>query len=131
MAPPRRALNFDPLAREGGRLEPNHFSLGERIRNTLLAVALLAYGGWGVYVNDLFIPGKRGRGMHFHGYPAWAMFAAIACAAAVLLALVVDHYDRRHNEHHYEAFKRAATAAGWWFFAMALVWQVANLFRGR
>jgi hypothetical protein len=123
-------LRFDPFAAEEGRLQPNHFSVGERVRNTLLALALLAYGSWGVYVNDLYVPGKRGKGIHFHGYPAWAMFAALVCAAAVLLALVVDHYDRRHNEHHYEWFKKQATAAGWWFFAMAVVWHFVRTLRG-
>lgn len=122
-------LKFDPFTGDGSRLEANYFTVGQRLRHTLLGLGLLAYGGWGVYVNDLHIPGKRSNGIHFHGYPAWAMFASIACAAAVLLALVVDHYDRRHNEHHYEWFKRRATAAGWWFFTMAIVWQFANLLR--
>jgi hypothetical protein len=120
---------FNPFTRAGSALEPNFFSLRERLTNTFLSAALLAYGTFGIYIDDLYIPGKRGRGLHFHGTSAWLMYAALVCAAAVLFALVVDHYDRRHNEHHYERFKKIATTAGWSFFGAACVWHLAGLFR--
>lgn len=104
---------------------PNSFSLGERAMNTLLALALLAYGAYGLLVDDLYLPGRRSRpGVHLHGTPAWIMYGAFICAAAVLLALVIDHYDRRNNEHHYETFKLLASRAGWSFFIVALLWSV-------
>ena len=123
-------LDFDPLARAGSYLEPNFFTLRQRVANTLLAAALLAYGTFGVYLDDLYIPGKRSSGMHLHGTSAWLMFAAVVCAAAVLLALVVDHYDRRHNEHHYDRFKKFATVVGWSFAGAALLWHLLGVFRG-
>lgn len=105
--------------------EPNSFNLGERVMNTLLALALLAYGAYGLFVDDLYLPGRRSRsGVHLHGTPAWIMYGAFICAAAVLLALVIDHYDRRNNEHHYETFKHWAGRAGLAFFVVALLWHV-------
>lgn len=100
---------------------PNNFSIGERVRNTVLAVVLLAYGFYGLYVDDLYIPGKRGGGIHLHGIGAWVMYGALVCSAAIALALVIDHYDRRNNEHHYENFKSMASFVGWCFFGAALL----------
>lgn len=119
---------FDPLARSGSYFEPNHYSRGDRIRNMVLAAVLLAYGSFGVYMDDLYIPGKRTRGIHLQGASAWLMYAALVCAAAVLFALVVDHYDRRRNEHHYQTFKRVATVVGWSFAGSALLWHLARYF---
>jgi hypothetical protein len=126
-----KRLRHDPfLYGDGSALQSNHYTVWQRVRNTLLALALLAYGGLGLYIDDLVLPGKRGRVIHLQGAPKWALFAAIGCAAAVLLALVIDHYDRRHNEHHYDRFKRQATSAGWSFLTVAVLWQVANTLRG-
>ncbi len=109
---------------------PNTFSLWERASNTFLALALLAYGAHGLLRDDLYLPGRRSRGVHLHGTPAWIMYGAFVCAAAVLLALVVDHYDRRNNEHHYDRFKQLVGKAGWGFFFAALLWDlVAHVMR--
>jgi hypothetical protein len=121
---------FNPSAHPGSHLEPNFFSLRERLTNSFLAAVLIAYGTFGVFLDDLYIPGKRGRGIHLHGTSAWLMYAALVCAAAVLFSLVVDHYDRRHNEHHYDRFKKVATTTGWSFFGAALLWHVSGIFRG-
>ena len=119
---------FNPFAPSGSYFEPNHYSASQRFWNTLLALALVAYGSLGVYLDDLFIPGRGGSGMHLHGLAAWLMYAAFLCAAAVLFSLVVDHYDRRNNEHHYTKFKKVATTVGWWFFGAAVAWQIVGLF---
>ena len=38
---------------------PNEIRREERILNTVFSVLLFAYGSFGVWVNDLYIPGKR------------------------------------------------------------------------
>jgi len=119
---------FDPFAPSGSYFEPNHYSASARLWNSFLALALVTYGGLGVFRDDLFIPGKRSSGVHLHGWAAWLMFAAFLCAAAVMFALVVDHYDRRNNEHHYIAFKKLAVLVGWLFFCAAFAWQIVGLF---
>jgi hypothetical protein len=107
-----------------GRYLPNQIPPAERARHVLLSLALLAYGGYGVWVNDLYVPGRRGRGMHLHDIPAWLMYGAMVCACLVMLSVVFDHYDRRNNERHYRAFAAVGEFAGWTLFALSLLGAV-------
>ena len=117
----RAEIASDERKRRAFGYEPNHIPLKERWSNLIFAAALLGYGGLGVKIDDLYIPGKRSAGVHLHGAPAWVMFGAICCAAIVLLATIVDHYDRRDNEHYYQATASWFRNAGWGLFAGAFV----------
>ncbi len=103
---------------------PNHIPRGTRIRNLIFSSVLLIYGALGVYIDDLYIPGKRSRGIHLHGEPAWIMYAAFVCAAANLLAVVIDHYDTRPNERNYRTFALVTQIAGWSLFGLAIVFDL-------
>lgn len=116
-------LRVDP---QGTRYSPNHIPRSERIWNTVLSSIVLAYGCHGLSVNDLYMPGKRGPGIHFHDLPAWIMFAAMLCACANMISVIVDHYDQRNNETNYRRFARMTQIGGWCFFALALVRQVVK-----
>ena len=68
----------------------------------------------------------KGSGrFHFHGGPAWLLYAGMLCAAAAMLAFVLDHFDERDNERSYQAFAQwcfglcvVCFVAAWiWFFA--------------
>lgn len=72
--------------------------LKERVGHVILAVLLLAYGAYGLRNDDLYIPGKRSRGVHLHGTAAWVMYGAFVCAALNLLAVAVDHCDTSGGE---------------------------------
>jgi hypothetical protein len=113
----------EPLARydKNGRYVPNHISSNERIVHVVLPLLLFAYGTYGVWANDLYIPGKRSRGIHLHDSPAWTMYGAIICACLVMLSVVVDHYDRRNNETNYRFFANLFTSIGWILFTVSLV----------
>lgn len=100
---------------------PNHIPAKERISNTLFSLALLAYGSYGVWVNDLYVPGKRSKGIHLHDTPAWVMYGAIVCSCLVMLSVVVDHYDKRNNETNYKRFADTFRILGWGFFGLSLV----------
>jgi len=115
---------FDPHAQAGTPFVPNSFSVWARICNVFLSLVLLLYGGLGVWLDDLFIPGKRTDGIHFHGAPAWLMYGAMTSGAAVMLSVVADHYDKRNNEERYVSFRQVASLAGWVFFAVSLGWCV-------
>ena len=110
---------------ENGRYVPNNILPGERIGHIILSLLLLAYGTYGLWVNDLYIPGKR-RGIHLHDVPAWIVYGAIICACTVLLSVVIDHYDRRDNEKHYRTFASVGEFLGWSFFGVSLVWGIIN-----
>lgn len=106
---------------------PNHIPKSERIQHVIFSILLFAYGSYGVWVNDLYIPGKRSlpgkrsRGIHLHDVPAWVMYGAMICACAVMLSVVVDHYDKRNNETNYRLFANVAKYFGWALFGLSLV----------
>jgi hypothetical protein len=99
----------------------NHIPASVRGLNIVLSSVLLAYGTWGICTDDLYIPGKRSPGTHFHGIPAWMLFSAMMCAALNLLSVVADHYDIRNNERNYRLFARVTQILGWVFFVAALI----------
>lgn len=100
---------------------PNQIPRNERIWNMAFAVCLFAYGTYGVWVDDLYLPGRHGPGLHLHHTPAWVMYAAMLCACAVFVSVVVDHYDRRDNERYYQKFASIARNMGWTLFALSLL----------
>lgn len=110
-----------PTYDENGRYVPNEIPFKERVCHIILSILLIAYGTYGVLVNDLYIPGKR-RGIHLHDVPAWIMYGAIICACMVLFAVVIDHYDRRDNEKHYRMFASVGEYVGWSCFGVSLLW---------
>lgn len=118
------AIASDPTKKRALEYQPNQIPLKERWSNFLFATALLTYGGLGAKIDDLYIPGKRGNGVHFHGAPAWMMFGALACAAVVLLLTIVDHYDRRDNERHYRWATKSLKMAGWALFGAAFLLDI-------
>lgn len=91
----------------------------------VLSFILLGYGGCGAVIDDLYIPGKRSRGIHLHGEPLLIMYGAFICAALNLLSVVIDHYDRRNNERNYRRFAKIAQIMGWVLFGVAFL---ADLF---
>lgn len=94
---------------------PNRIPLYTRVLYVCGSLLLLAYGTYGVWVDDMFIPG-RGRGHHLHGRAAWVMYAGMLCVALNLLTVVADHYDTRNNE---AAYKIVASVA--WYAGLALI----------
>lgn len=104
---------------------PNHIPYSERIVCVILSSILLIYGILGWVIDDLYLPGKRSRGIHLHGGSLWIMLGAFVCAAANLLSVVVDHYDKRNNETNYKLFAQVTKISGWVLFGIALL---ADLF---
>ena len=109
------------LAMDALHYTPNRIPFKERITNTLFSLGLFTYGSYGLWLNDLYVPGKRGRGVHLHGVPAWVMYGAIICACLVMLSVVVDHYDTRANEINYKHFADIFRRLGWSFFILSLI----------
>lgn len=101
--------------------KPNFIPADERLKNAVFSILLFAYGSYGVWVNDLYIPGKRSKGIHLHDVPAWIMYGAMICACLVMLSVVVDHYDKRNNENHYKVFAGVFKFLGWVFFVLSLI----------
>ena len=104
-----------------GQATRRNIPLTERVGHVILAVLLLAYGAYGLNNDDLYIPGKRSRGVHLHGTAAWVMYGAFVCAALNLLAVAVDHCDTSDGERKYRIWARVTQIAGWALFASALL----------
>lgn len=104
---------------------PNQIPPKERLIHIGLSVLLMAYGTYGLWINDIYVPGRR-RGVHFHDTPAWLLYGAIVCACLVMMSVVVDHYDRRDNEKHYRTFARGGEYLGWSLFGAAVVWSLLS-----
>lgn len=112
------------------RYNPNHIPTEERTINIILSSILFFYGTYGVIIDDLYMPGKRRPGIHFHGEPAWILYGAILCAVANMLSVVVDHYDKRNNENNYKLFARITQIAGWILFALSLILDLFVFHKG-
>ena len=56
---------------------PNHIPVWTRVFYGLASAGLILYGAFGLWIDDLYIPGKRGPGTHLHGPAAWLMAAAM------------------------------------------------------
>ncbi len=104
---------------------PNSFPKFDRNLNTLLASGLLLYGLLGLAIDDIYIPGRRTRGIHFHGVPMVLVFCSFLCVIVYLMAIVLDHYDRRNNEKKYALMRKMAKVLGWILFILACL---ADLF---
>lgn len=99
---------------------PNRIPLKDRLSNLFFAACLFGYAALAAAIDDFYIPGKRGNGIHLHGPSVWVMLAAAVCAVVVLMAVVVDHYDTRPNERVYEQVGTVFRIAGWTLFIGAL-----------
>ena len=107
---------------ENGQLYcPNHIPHQLRQKYLFQAILLATYAGYGLYVDDIFIPGKGGAGIHFHGVAALLLGAAMISAVLNMSSVVIDHYDRRDNEYNYKLFARWTFILGWVLLISAFV----------
>jgi len=104
--------------------EPNFIPVKTRTINIIGSIALIGYGTIGLYINDLYLPGKRSRGIHLHDEPALLMYVAFICASLVMLSVVIDHYDQRNNKEKYKIFSRIFSYMGWGFFILSLLYPL-------
>lgn len=104
--------------------EPNSIPLKTRTINIIASIGLIGYGTVGLYINDLYLPGKRSRGIHLHDEPAFIMYAAFICASLVMLSVAIDHYDQRNNEEKYKIFSRVFSYIGWGFFILSFAYSL-------
>ncbi|MFT4807336.1 MAG: hypothetical protein ACI9LX_000653 [Paraglaciecola sp.] len=109
---------------QDGNYIPNDIPINERILNLVISVSLLTYGLYGFYKGEIYIPGKRGDGMHLYGEAVWIMLAGLICGAIVFISVVLDHYDQRDNEHKYYKFGSVVKYMGIGCFSLAIIWEL-------
>lgn len=107
-----------------GNHVPNQIPFRTRFWSAIYSGVLIIYGFAGIFINDLYIPGKRGNGAHLHGFAAWAMFGAMMFAACNLTLTIVDHYDKRDNEDRYRFYAKTTKYIAWALFVTAFVFDM-------
>lgn len=118
----------DPQLKRRIQYVPNHIPAKERLINVFFAACLVGYAILATRIDDFYIPGKRGHGIHLHGVSMWIMVAAAVCAVIALLTVVIDHYDQRDNERVYEHIGKIARRAGWCLFVAAFIVDLLRWF---
>ena len=103
-----------------GNYVPNTIVLKKRVVNFCVALAIIAYGGYGLYVDQLWVPLGRQVSVTLTGIAAIFMFTAIICASIEMMTEVVDHYDKRDNEHTYYKVANLFKYASYVSFAIAI-----------
>jgi hypothetical protein len=111
---------------KGKEYNPNKVPLFHRLRNLFFSMALLAYGTYGLWVNDLYIPAGDPKGIHLHDLPAWVMFGAFVSACLVMISVCIDHYDKRNNEINYQRFASTFQHVAYFFFALSASMQITS-----
>lgn len=87
-----------------GDYVPNHVPLGRRLRNGAIAILVIAYCSFSLWVGAMILPGGPGnrlRPVRFEGVEVWLMATGLVAGVMYGVLSIVDHYDRRRNEHLY------------------------------
>ena len=92
-----------------------------RIVCGLFAAFLLFYGVRGIYRDDLFVPTRRGNGIHFHGLPAWMAGVGLFCFAASLISFLIRSFENPPNRPGYRIFNKWMKYLGTGLFFGAFV----------
>lgn len=89
----------------------------------LVAAFLLFYGVRGIYRDDLFVPTRRGNGIHFHGLAAWMAAGGLFCFATSLISCLISGFENPPNRPGYRIFIKSMKylGTGLFFGAFAVV----------
>ena len=104
--------------------KPNIIPFGTQAWNAAISLILIIYGTYGILADDIYIPGKRSRGIHFKGISAWLVYLSFIFATCNLISVIVDHYDKRNNENYYKLIGIIFAVLGWSLFIMAFLIKI-------
>lgn len=111
----------------GERIElfqPNKIPFLTRVYYFFASLFLLIYGTFGLYNDDIYIPGKRSNGIHFHGYAAIVIYVVFLFAVSNMISVIIDHFDQRDNEISYSSFAQKTSIIAWTLFFIACIMHV-------
>ena len=104
-----------------GEFKPNSYSKSKRILNILLIFFLLAYGLYGIYSGELYLPLGRRTEVILFGDSIYIAFSSFILGIIYLLTEIVDHYDKRDNENIYLRVKAGYQVFGLLIFIYAIL----------
>jgi hypothetical protein len=100
---------------------PNVIPAKTRIMYIFVSAGILIFSTIGICFDDVALIQKYGRGVHFHGVPAWILYFSGLFAVANMISVVIDHYDKRNNERNYRVFAKVTQILGLIFLFLAIV----------
>ena len=112
------------VGRHQGLLPPYHVPPDAQRRYLLMSFIMIGYGTLGAWLDDLYIPGKRGPGVHFHGVPLWFVYGGMVFFAMNMLSIVVDHFDKQNYKRNYRRFARLTFMIAWILFVAGIVLEI-------
>lgn len=98
---------------------PNVVPLKKRITETLVTLLVLAYCGYSLWRDALFLPNisrSQSSGISsftLHGVEAWLVSGALVFGVLQFFVPVIDHYDKRNNEALYEKIAQLCRMLMW------------------
>ena len=127
---------YVPDEGDAGRYVPYRLHPDAETYYAIAAWLLLAYGAVALLIDDLYLPGRYGRGVHLHGVPMWTFVGGMAMTSAMMASVVVDRYDERSNEPRYLAFARWTRRGALILYVAAfaldlVVYRSSSAFAGR
>jgi hypothetical protein len=83
---------------------PVSSSLFKDILSAVFSIGIFVYSINGLINDDIYIPGKRYSGTHFHGLAAWSMFFCLLGISAILAAGALSRFFQKNNAIKYKIF---------------------------
>jgi hypothetical protein len=111
----------EPQYDEQGIYIPNEIPLKKRITNSVISLLIIAYGGYGIYLDSLWVPLAKKLVIVLHGVSTIIMFGAIICATLLMFVETLDHFDKRDNEHVYYKTAVYFKYAAFFLFGLAVI----------
>ncbi|TMN73604.1 hypothetical protein CWB85_02755 [Pseudoalteromonas sp. S1727] len=105
---------------------PNSLTRTHRVFNVLLILALITYGGYGIYFEELYLPLDEDAELTLYGTSIYIACTAFGFGCLILLAQIIDHYDKRDNEQKYDRFIAVCRSFGLMTLLAAIIGNLAN-----
>jgi hypothetical protein len=97
--------------------------LTKRLLSHALALLLLLWGGYGLYLSDWLILPLFEKADSSSPQPAYLTFSAFICGAMMLTSSIIDQYELKNSESAQPSLARYVGWFGWFIFLSALLFH--------
>jgi hypothetical protein len=104
-----KTLPWRSISQDWPRVYPTTFSI-------MFSALFVGYALYGLLINDIWLPGKRGGPIHLRSWCARSFFLATVCAAAFFTSAM----GGRSPGYRLQVFRRVMFVSGWFFFIISL-----------
>lgn len=116
----------EPQYDDTGNYIPNDIPASTRVLNSIIALVVIVYGGYGIYHNELLVPLGRNSAVVIYDEAVLLLSVSIVFIVGRLVTEIVDHYDKRDNEWVYYKLANVCKYVGYGTFAVAIFFGLAT-----